>query len=207
MRLDDLYILFGHHPEVKVIDDRIKKGDSHILLAGLHASARALTLAHVSAPLFVIFDNAESAQYMYSDLKALGAQVSFFPHSQKRRAVDEAAQIQRTETLTTLTSNYSPLTIITYPEAIAEPVPAKEVLSAISFQLSVGQEERISDLGKRLSDLGFEHVDFVFQPGRRPSAAASSASSASPWPESWSCGPKRTTSSMMSDRQTPSAGL
>ena len=90
--------------------------------------------------------------------------------------MDEAAQIQRTECLTALTRAeglrvrgdglQDPLIIVTYPEAIAEPVPAKEELSAISFQLSVGQEVQISAVSEQLSDLGFERVDFVFQPGQ-----------------------------------------
>ena len=65
------------------------------------------------------------------------------------------------QTLTTL-----PSIIVTYPEAIAEAVPAKEELSAISFQLSVGQEVKQSDLSIQFSDLGFERVDFVYQPGQ-----------------------------------------
>ena len=56
--------------------------------------------------------------------------------------------------------------IVTYPEAVAEPVPAKEELKAVSFSLSVGQEIQQSKLGQQLSELGFEHVDFVFQPGQ-----------------------------------------
>ena len=60
----------------------------------------------------------------------------------------------------------STFAIVTYPEAVAEPVPRKEELSAISFKLSVGQEIQQSVLSHQLSDLGFEHVDFVFQPGQ-----------------------------------------
>ena len=120
-----------------------------------------MALAQIQKPLFVIFDNAESAQYLYSDLKTVGADVGFFPSSKRRRTIDDAAVIQRTETLTTL-----PRIVVTYPEAMAEPVPAKDELSAISFQLSVGQEIQQSALSSQLSDLGFEHVDFVFQPGQ-----------------------------------------
>ena len=162
VKIEELEILFAKHPEMDLVARELKRGrGTHVLLSGLHASARALALAHIARPQFVIFDNEESARYMYADLKALGSDVSFFPHSQKRRAVDEAAQIQRTETLTTL-----PSIIVTYPEAVAEPVPKKEDLSAVSFQLKVGQEERLSVIGERLSDLGFERVDFVFQPGQ-----------------------------------------
>ncbi|MDD5990743.1 MAG: transcription-repair coupling factor [Paludibacteraceae bacterium] len=187
--IEDLKILFGEHPELAAVRKALAHNDAHVLLSGLHASARALALAQLRKPLLVIFDNAESAQYIYSDLRSLESRganehsgtsqesrVFFFPHSQKRRAVDEAAQIQRTECLTALTRAegvrvrgdglQDPLIIVTYPEAIAEPVPAKEELTAISFQLSVGQEVQISAVSEQLSDLGFERVDFVYQPGQ-----------------------------------------
>ena len=187
--IEDLKILFGEHPELAAVRKALAHNDAHVLLSGLHASARALALAQLRKPLLVIFDNAEAAQYIYSDLRSLESRganehsctsqessVFFFPHSQKRRAVDEAAQIQRTECLTALTRAeglrvrgdglQDPLIIVTYPEAIAEPVPAKEELSAISFQLSVGQEVQISAVSEQLSDLGFERVDFVYQPGQ-----------------------------------------
>ena len=199
--IEDLKILFGEHPELAAVRKALAHNDAHVLLSGLHASARALALAQLRKPLLVIFDNAESAQYIYSDLRSLESRganehsgtsqessVFFFPHSQKRRGVDEAAQIQRTECLTALQQAYpnpslkggaqtqTPFPqenergetsiIVTYPEAIAEPVPAKEELSAISFQLSVGQEVQISAVSEQLSDLGFERVDFVFQPGQ-----------------------------------------
>ena len=189
MSIEDLKILFGEHPELAAVRKALAHNDAHVLLSGLHASSRALALAQLRKPLLVIFDNAESAQYIYSDLRSLESRganehsgtsqessVFFFPHSQKRRAVDEAAQIQRTECLTALTRAeglrvrgdglQDPLIIVTYPEAIAEPVPAKEELTAISFQLSVGQEVQISAVSEQLSDLGFERVDFVFQPGQ-----------------------------------------
>ena len=178
MQIEDLEILFGQHPQIKAIGERLKaKGDRHVLLSGLHASARALVLAQVRTPLFVIFDNAESAQYVYSDLKSLykstehraqNTDVLFFPSSKRRRTIDDAAVIQRTETISAL-SRRAPnenIIVVTFPEAMAEPVPAKEELMAVSFQVKVGQEIQQSALSSQLSDLGFERVDFVFQPGQ-----------------------------------------
>ena len=159
--IEDLKILFGEHPELAAVRKALAHNNAHVLLSGLHASARALALAHMKMPLFVIFDNAEAAQYIYADLKTLGAEVGFFPSSKRRRTIDDAAVIQRTETLTTL-----PRIIVTYPEAIAEPVPAKEELAKQSMTLKVGQEVKQSDLSIQFSDLGFERVDFVFQPGQ-----------------------------------------
>ena len=159
--IEDLKILFGEHPELAAVRKALAHNNAHVLLSGLHASARALALAHMKMPLFVIFDNAEAAQYIYADLKTLGAEVGFFPSSKRRRTIDDAAVIQRTETLTTL-----PRIIVTYPEAIAEPVPAKEELAKQSMTLKVGQEVKQSDLSIQFSDLGFERVDFVYQPGQ-----------------------------------------
>ena len=200
MQITDLKTLFGEHPETGLIKREVQRGNgTHLLLSGLHASARALTLVQTDTPLFVIFDNAEAAQYLYSDLRSLTGQganreIYFFPAAQKRRTVDEAAMIQRTECLSALAQNTDrvesrktaaeplkvesrktaaePLkirqqrVIVTYPEAIAEEVPSRETLSAASVRYSVGQEIQQSAVGKELADLGFEHVDFVFQPGQ-----------------------------------------
>ena len=153
----------------------LEKGKvSHLLLTGVYASARALVLTHVRRPLFILLDNSEAAQYLYADLKVLSespeANVFFFPSSKRRRTTDEAMVIQRTEVLAALsrlatTPSASPI-VVTYPEALSETVPAKNELSAISFQLSTGQEIAHSALSKQLLDLGFEQVDFVFQPGQ-----------------------------------------
>lgn len=153
----------------------LEKGKvSHLLLTGVYASTRALVLTHVKRPLFILLDNSEAAQYLYADLKVLSespeANVFFFPSSKRRRTTDEAMVIQRTEVLAALsrlatTPSASPI-VVTYPEALSETVPAKNELSAISFQLSTGQEIAHSTLSKQLLDLGFEQVDFVFQPGQ-----------------------------------------
>ena len=183
VQIGDLNILFGEHPEIALAKRELEKGkDIHLLLSGLHASARAMALTHMAQPLFVIFDNAEAAQYLYGDLKSLAppssegkGKVFFFPAAQKRRAVDEASQIQRTETLSGLASELAlqknskssaaPI-VVTYPEAITEPVPAKEELAQRSLMFKVGQEMQQSALSNQLSELGFERVDFVFQPGQ-----------------------------------------
>ncbi len=176
MQISELEILFAQHPEIRAMQREVAKGrGTHVLVSGLYASSRALALAQMKEPLFVLLDDAEKAQYMYSDLSQVQSdnvqctKVFFFPHSQKRRAVDEAAQIQRTECLTAISNQQSAISnqiIVTYPEAVAEPVPAKEELSAVSFQLKVGQEVQLSAISHQLSDLGFEHVDFVFMPGQ-----------------------------------------
>jgi len=182
MQIKDLNTLFGEHPEIGIANRELKKGKGvHLLISGLHASSRALALSHINQPLFVIFDNAETAQYLYGDLRNLvsaeeggNESVFFFPSSKRRRSIDEAMVIQRTEVLASLAqSSVSPSNgvahtkiVVSYPEAISELVPAKEALSTRSMTLRVGQEIQHTILSKQLSDFGFEHVDFVFQPGQ-----------------------------------------
>ena len=185
MQIEDLDILFGQHPEIALARRELQKGKgTHLLLSGLHASARALALAHMGTSLFVVIDNAEEAQYIYGDLRAIegqrnkeqGTRVFFFPSSKRRRTTDDAAMIQRTETLTMIARYASSMSatpslndgliIVTYPEAIAEPVPPKAELTKSSMSLTAGQEIQQSTLGEQLNQLGFERVDFVFQPGQ-----------------------------------------
>ena len=136
---------------------------------------------------FVVIDNEEDAKYLYADLmksseyrvQSSKNKVFFFPSSKRRRTTDEAMVIQRTECLAALESGKSrvesgksrvesqeAMIIVTYPEAINETVPAQETLSAISCQFSVGQEIQQSTLANQLSEIGFERVDFVFEPGQ-----------------------------------------
>ena len=185
MQIEDLDILFGQHPEIALARRELQKGKgTHLLLSGLHASARALALAHMGTSLFVVIDNAEEAQYIYGDLRSIegqrnkeqGTRVFFFPSSKRRRTTDDAAMIQRTETLTMIARYASSMSatpslndgliIVTYPEAIAEPVPPKAELTKSSMSLAAGQEIQQSTLGEQLNQLGFERVDFVFQPGQ-----------------------------------------
>ena len=174
MQIEDLNILFAQHPEIALARREMGKGKGiHLLLSGLHASARAFALAQLRASLFIIMDNGEAAQYLYGDLRSLlppspegKGEVYFFPSSIRRRTTDEAMAIQRTETLGALMRADKNSIVVTYPEAIAESVPSPKTLEKSSMTLRVGQEIPHSELSRKLTELGFEHVDFVFQPGQ-----------------------------------------
>ena len=215
MTIEDLHSVFLDRPEIKAAIKELKRGgNTHLLLSGLHASARALAIealarrSQESRVFFVVIDNEEDAKYLYADLKksteyrvqsseyrggeppqarrSQESRVFFFPSSKRRRTTDEAMVIQRTECLAAMKSGKSrgesgksrvesgksrvesqeTMIIVTYPEAINEAVPAQEKLSAISCQFSVGQEIQQSTLANQLSEIGFERVDFVFEPGQ-----------------------------------------
>ena len=188
MTIEDLHSAFLDRPEIKAAIKELKRGgETHLLLSGLHASARALAIEALKRSseyrvqsseyrvFFVVIDNEEDAKYLYADLKKSSEnKVFFFPSSKRRRTTDEAMVIQRTECLAAMESGKSrvesqeaeAMIIVTYPEAINETVPAQETLSAISCQFSVGQEIQQSTLANQLSEIGFERVDFVFEPGQ-----------------------------------------
>ena len=101
MEITELRALFGHHPEIGAIHKELAKGgERHVLVSGLHASARSIVLSemwggehgvalqsqvdeapHPISPsakeqgrcrvLVYMADNGDEAQYVYADLKQL----------------------------------------------------------------------------------------------------------------------------------------
>ena len=141
--------------------------------------------------LYILQDE-EEAGYFYHDLKQLWGDehVQFFPSS-FRRAIkyaqrDAANEILRTEVLTKLVQGAagsqgdSPsvrrtshgdcppvsLSLVTYPEALAEQVVSAAQLQQQTLVLRQGQTVKADDLVRSLRDLGFQEVDYVYEPGQ-----------------------------------------
>ncbi len=133
----------------------------------LAAVSDALARDNRPRAMIVVMDNADDAQYMYSDLHTLTDPVWYFPSSRRRRqaAEDEAMAIQRTEVLTALAAAAcaNPI-VVTYPEALEEPVPDKGRLQQHTLTVSVGQTCPLSVLCEQMSAWGFRRVDFVYEP-------------------------------------------
>ena len=177
MELRDLYEQLRLHPAIGVLRERLganKRPATHILLAGLNGSAASIVLRalaekaepRIDSPILLIADNADEAQYLFGDLRSLEANVFFFPVSHRRRQQrDEAMVIQRTEVLAAL-SQGGDCIIVTYPEALTETVPARDQLQGSSFALDEGQTQSIGQLADRLTELNFQRVDFVYEPGQ-----------------------------------------
>ena len=185
MHIEELEELMAMHPEVESGCKELSKSNrKHLLLSGLHASTKSMLLAAIQRKIgqsvLVVMDNADEAQYMYSDLNTINlpdetrTKVLFFPVSKRRRqGVDEALAIQRTETLSQLTINIQSgkegtqcTMVVTYPEAIIECVPAPKALEDNTLYLKAGEDIQQSRLTEKLGELGFERVDFVYEPGQ-----------------------------------------
>lgn len=178
MKIEELRTLYASLPQLGALAKLLKDGKTrHISLNGLVASAPALFFAAFAErcpyPILFILEDADTAGYFHNDLKALGIEPFLLPSSY-RRAVkygqrDTGSEILRTETMTALSAEKTegkPLYIVTEPSALAERVVSKERLNDQTIRLETGQEVEVVALKKQLRALGFQEVDYVYEPGQ-----------------------------------------
>mgnify|MGYP002795589528 FL=1 len=178
MKIEELRTLYASLPQLGALAKVLKDGKTrHISLNGLVASAPALFFAAFAErcpyPILFILENADTAGYFHNDLKALGIEPFLLPSSY-RRAVkygqrDAGSEILRTETMAALSAEKTegkPLYIVTEPSALAERVVSKERLNDQTIRLETGQEVEVVALEKQLRALGFQEVDYVYEPGQ-----------------------------------------
>ena len=155
-----------------------KKTVKTIFAEGLLASSAPMVFSAVrtSVPLLFVLQDADEAGYFYHDLcQIMGTDdVLFFPSSY-RRAIkyaqkDPASEILRTEVLTRLTSQSSPLNsqlyVVTHPEALAEMVVTRQNLDSRTLTLTQGQTVDLEQTMQTMRELGFHEVDYVYEPGQ-----------------------------------------
>lgn len=178
MKIEELRTLYASLPQLGALAKLLKDGKTrHISLNGLVASAPALFFAAFAErcpyPILFILEDADTAGYFHNDLKALGIEPFLLPSSY-RRAVkygqrDAGSEILRTETMAALSAEKTedkPLYIVTEPSALAERVVSKERLNDRTIRLETGQEVEVVALEKQLRALGFQEVDYVYEPGQ-----------------------------------------
>lgn len=178
MKIEELRTLYASLPQLGALAKLLKDGKTrHISLNGLVASAPALFFAAFAErcpyPILFILEDADTAGYFHNDLKALGIEPFLLPSSY-RRAVkygqrDAGSEILRTETMAALSAEKTegkPLYIVTEPSALAERVVSKERLNDQTTRLETGQEVEVVALEKQLRALGFQEVDYVYEPGQ-----------------------------------------
>ena len=177
MNISELQSVYESHSNTKAFIALGKKnGLRTIFLQGLCASAVPLFLSSFikkkENSFVCILNDQEEAGYFYHDMVQINgdADVLFFP-SAYRRAIrygqkDPANEVLRTEVLSRLQKKDAPLCIVTYPEAVAEKVVSLQNLSKRTLVLEAGKCYDAVEVGKTLFELGFEHVDYVYEPGQ-----------------------------------------
>jgi len=150
-----------------------KGTDKHLAVGLLFASARQMAVAEMfnatKKNILFVAENADEAGYAYFDIVQILEQenVAFFPTLYKKvnksGATDKASEILRTDALNKI-NNLTSCIIVTYPDALMEKVISFNGFEKIKITLKKNQNFDTILLQNQLEELGFEQVDFVYEP-------------------------------------------
>lgn len=177
MKIQELLQIYATHPSVSVVQSLLKdKEAANLYTAGLVGSAKAVLIAAVyerlHTPVVCVLNDMESAGYFYNDLTQLveAADVCFFPSAYHRHIkyghIDAGSEILRTEVLGKLQDPESRFIMVTYPDALAEKVIAKEVLKEQTLRINKSEQLDSLFVSDVLDTYGFERTDYVYEPGQ-----------------------------------------
>ena len=154
----------------------LKGSSAAMLFAGFGYAAESVASKLSGIVLFVL-DDQDEAGYFYHDLLQMMGEdrVLFFPSSY-RRAIkynqkDAANGILRTEVLTRLQirddgAESDVLYIVSYPDAVAEKVVSETTLTDNTVPVRVGDSIDLTELERRMIELGMSRTDYVYEPGQ-----------------------------------------
>jgi transcription-repair coupling factor (superfamily II helicase) len=175
MDILQLQHLVEKHPNISAATHLLKEIKT-LLVKGLYGSSRAMfavALFHKLPQTYLfILNDAESAGYFYHDITQITGtkDVLFFPSAYRRAAkygqLDTANEVLRTETLSRLQSDDTPLIIVSYPDALAEKTVSMEQLKENTLKVSVGEQVDSAFVSEVLDSYGFQYVDYVYEPGQ-----------------------------------------
>jgi transcription-repair coupling factor (superfamily II helicase) len=150
-----------------------------IQLENLHGSSSQFIVASaflnpICAQLnhLVICNDAEEAAYFHNTLESLTSALDlfYFPSSFKNKKnfklLNSSHVMLRTEALTKIATGTNKKILITYPNALHEKVVVPDQLSSNIIYIKTGDVLDVEHLLLKLSDLGFERTDFVYEPGQ-----------------------------------------
>lgn len=147
----------------------------HLHFYGLSGSAPAVLLSQLpreKTPSLIVARDMDAAGYIYHDLTHIEGEKSvvFFPSGYKRDIrygqPDPPQQILRTETLDAIVNSKSLRWVVAYPEALAEKVPPRVDIGENTLLLRSGGKYRLSEVVRRLEELGFKETDYVYEAGQ-----------------------------------------
>jgi transcription-repair coupling factor (superfamily II helicase) len=178
MNLQYVQSLYDEHPCLKPLaDDLALPGPKLIRLKGLHSSSFSFfaTALHKYADwnhLFVL-DDKETAAYFQNDFENLShaLDICLFPDSYKKTGtigeLNSSHVMLRAEALMKLnTENARRKVLVSYPEALIEKVVNPNTFSKNTIFIKQSQKLDTDFLIDFLVDMGFEKVDFVYEPGQ-----------------------------------------
>ncbi|MDE6070474.1 MAG: transcription-repair coupling factor [Alistipes sp.] len=144
------------------------------LVGGALPFYAAAAVERVGGVHVFVAEDRDAAAYLLNDFYALldETRVCFFPSAYKRSvaygAEDAQGTVQRTAAMNALRSfdGKGYLAVCTWPEALAERVADGQTLQQGTIAVRVGDRISIEVLVQAFADVGFERVDFVYEPGQ-----------------------------------------
>jgi transcription-repair coupling factor (superfamily II helicase) len=145
--------------------------------SGPYAVMAASGLAGLKGLQVVVLPDKEAASYAYSDLESMidPRHLLMFPSSYRRQVgaepQDQYQVLQRSEVLGRLTTGNrtesdATTWLITWPDALMEEVVLNTTLARNTLELKKNEAVDLDFLIELMSEMGFERVDFVYEPGQ-----------------------------------------
>ncbi len=152
-------------------------------LEGMAGSSPAVIAAacwqDVKKPFLFVLSDKETAAYFFNDLENLLGEAGknyenrnsfFFPASYKKPfhfdQEDKAGILLRAEVINRLAANDENIIVVSYPEALSEKVVSRQKISEKVLSISRGEKLSVDFIMELLIEYGFEHADFVVEPGQ-----------------------------------------
>jgi transcription-repair coupling factor (superfamily II helicase) len=158
-------------------------GPDSASISGLTGSAAAVLAAGLVSknkkPILFILSDHESAAYFFNDLEQLLSEkdksyeernIFLFPATGKKGPAfgqtDNARMLLRSEVLNRLATEVVSTLVVSYPEALAEKVVSVKTIKKNKLSVHTGDRLSMDFLMEMLFEYGFEHYDFVAEPGQ-----------------------------------------
>lgn len=141
---------------------------------GLFLSARWFVVSNIASDgiNLIVLPDRESAEYCCADLYNIleGDNIFFLPASGKgveRSNYKSSICVQRTTAISQIIDKKDNISfIVSYPEALDEKIPSRNIIDNSIFKLKRGDERSHDEIIRNLGENGFERVDFVAAPGQ-----------------------------------------
>lgn len=176
MEIRELCDIFNNKARIAAVKKLLTAKRNRVVsvdgLAGSSAAMLFARLPRLEAPYLIIANDLDEAGYIYNDICQINGEDStlIFPSGYKRDIkygqIDAPSEILRTEVLNQWYGNPKLQCVVTYPEALAEKVAAKDVIDHTTITLTVGSEVDLIATGAQLREFGFQMVDYVYEPGQ-----------------------------------------
>jgi len=158
-------------------------GQEAVLLEGLAGSAAAVfsaaCISDIKETFLFVLSDKEAAAYFFNDLENLLGEKDksyetrntfFFPSSYKspfnNLQEDQAGILLRSEVINRLATDNKNMVVVTYPEALCEKVLSRNLLIKSILTIEKGSGLSVDFIMEVLLEYGFEHADFVVEPGQ-----------------------------------------